>query len=236
MASQKCCRCRYITTTAPPRQRRGGAVVYNPENNPTYTRAEIEAIEKQYSGKVSILRRQDEMWDITKLEKFYNIINPLEVYSELIVYDLENRDAGTTDNIFFIKGGIYEINKKPLELEEGYYVVDVKSGKTIGDTARMQVAAYVKMCMVGGIEVGKDKMRGGLIAHTGSTTKTGIEGFNLIYMPMDEVESEYEDYRKISDIWEKKFGSMKPRIFAFPSIVSLKTEAQTKEAQDGDKL
>ena len=72
------------------------------------------------------------MYDIYKLQKWHEIVNPEVKESEMIVYSKKNKDAGQLDKLMFIKGGDYEINgAKPLHIPEGLYVVDLKTVKTV---------------------------------------------------------------------------------------------------------
>lgn len=197
----------------------GGAVIYQDYKVPPYTQEEIIEIEKSYSGKISILHTQDEMFEITKLERFYKIIQPEDMYSEMIIYDLENRDAGTLDNLFKIKAGEYPINGRiPIKLPEGYYIFDLKTGSYLGKEANMQVSVYAK-CVE---KMGICKIIGALIGHTSAKTKIGIEGFAGIYLSKQQLEEEYLDYRNIAKLWEKMFGDSKPKIFEIPSLIAIK--------------
>ena len=197
----------------------GGVVLYQPKNKPSYTREEVEQLMKENDNKVVIFHEQDEMYDMTKIQRFCEIVNPEFLQSEFIVIDIENRDAGTTDAIWGIKAGSYLVNgSKPLVLPEGKYIVDLKSGSVVGDEALMQIASYAKMA---------DKMEqgpivGGLILHTQGKNRSGIEGLNVIYLTKEEIDEEYHDYRLISEIWTKKFGSMKPTVRDLPTLIQLK--------------
>lgn len=197
----------------------GGAVIFNDYKVPAYTQAEIIEIEKKYGNKIAILPTQDEMYQMTKLERFYKAIQPEDLQSEMIVYDLENRDAGTLDNLLKIKEGEYLINgKTPLKLPAGFYIFDLKTGNYLGKEAQMQVAAYAK-CVE---KMSICKVVGGLIGHTSATTKTGIEGFATVYLNKEQLEEEYLDYRKVAGIWEKLFADTKPKIRELPSLITIK--------------
>lgn len=196
----------------------GGAVIYDNPKVPVYTKEEIEGLYKVYNNQVMVLTRQDEMYNAMKLQKFVDIVKPKVVANEVILYDLDCRDAGTADNIFDIKTGKYPINgSKLVELPEGRYIFDLKSGASIGKEARMQVATYAKMAEKGNF----GRIRGTLIGHTQSKTKTGIEGFSVSYQNEEEIEQEYQDYRDIAKVWERNFGNLKPTIREIPSLISL---------------
>ena len=194
----------------------GGAVIYNPPKTPLYTKKEIEELQKKYT-ETFILTNQNEMWDLMKLQKLVQILKPTPVASEVILYDIENREAGTVDNIFDIEAGSYKINgSTPLVLPKGRYIVDLKSGASIGD-GDMQVANYAKMaekCDYGSIQ-------GTLILHTKSKTKAGIEGLGVSYQDEKMVDQKYQDFRDISRVWERQFGNKKPIVRQIPGLITL---------------
>jgi len=197
----------------------GGVVIYDPIKTPVYTKEEIDEIIKKNNNNYFIIRDQNEMYQVMKLEKFYKALNPLSCISETIVYDIENRNAGTMDNMFSIREGEYEINGSvPLRLGEGFYIFDLKSGNYLGKEARMQVACYSKCAVAMGLV---DEVQGALIGHTASNTKKGIEGFSTIHLTQDDIEQEYQDYTDIAKVWERNFGNKKPTIRQIPGIIKL---------------
>lgn len=199
----------------------GGVVVYNPPQTPLYTKEEIDEIYKKYNGMVVVLTNQNEMWDMMKLQRFVEIVKPESVTSEAIVYDIENREAGTVDNIFDIKAGKYLVNgATPLVLPAGRFVFDLKTGASIGKEASMQVADYAVMAK----KSSYGAIKGTLIGHTQAKTKSGIEGFSLSYQDEAKVKEEYQDYRDIAKVWERNFGSKKPVIRQIPGMITLEKE------------
>ena len=196
----------------------GGVVIYNPYETPLYSKEEIDKIFKEYNGLATVLTNQNEMWDMMKLQKFVERVKPVSVASEVIIYDMENREAGTVDNIFDIKTGKYLVNgAKPLELPGGRYIFDLKSGAAIGKEASMQVADYAKMAE----KSGYGAIKGTLVGHTQAKTKTGIEGFSLSYQDENRVNEEYRDFRDIAKVWERNFGNKKPVIRQIPGMIVL---------------
>lgn len=201
-----------------------GAVIYQPDNHPIYNKDELSEVCKKYGNHVSIIRNQDEMYQVTKLQKFYKAINPTETNSEVTVCDPEMRDAGTTDNIFNISSGEYMVNgAKPLVLTGGKYIFDLKTGTAVGKEARMQVACYAKI--VEKMDMGP--IVGGLIGHTQAKTKNGIAGFSTIHMTQEELAIEYSDYRDVAKVWERNFGNTKPRVRTLPSIIVITDQTKS---------
>jgi len=196
----------------------GGAVIYNPFYEPIYSREKIIELEKQYNTNIIEIKNQDEMYQIDKLKRFYSIIKPASIYCEMIVYDIENRDAGTIDNVWTIKEGSYQVNgKEPIKLKEGIYIIDIKTGNYLGREAKMQTSAYTicyeKMMNLDVIGV--------LIVHTAAQTRSGIEGLKTIYLNRKQISEAYDDYKNISAVWEKQFANLKPTLRTLPSLLTL---------------
>lgn len=200
-----------------------GLVVFNDERRPVYTYAQLQEFDQQYDGRIAVLRTQEQMYDMTKLQRFYAEIKPKEMLAEHTLFSLSGRDAGTCDNVFSIDAGMYKIaGRDILELPKGRYIFDLKTGKQIGSDARMQVSRYAKMHE----EMGLGPIAGALIGHTQAQTRTGIEGFTTIYIPRNEIESYNDDYQHVAHMWNREFGSMKPTVFELPTLITLR---QAKE-------
>ena len=203
----------------------GGAVVYNPDRHPVYTKEELEEIYKKYNHNVCVLRKQDEMYDIMKLQKMCQILKPELKEAEKIVYSIEDRDAGTMDNLLGIKEGTYEVSgSKPLKLPGGLYPFDLKSGKVIDKGAKMQVSRYGILAE----KAGYGTMAGALLGHTGATTRTGIAGFSLIYISREEMLELNQQYLRVAKVWEDQFGTAKPKVIQIPGIISRVSFANEK--------
>lgn len=220
-----------------------GAVVYDdPTTRNTdfgYTREEIEEIYKRFNGNVWVLENQDEHYDFLKLVQMFNILKPDVVESEKKVYNVEHKEAGTADNIFVLKEGKYEISgSTPLKLPGGIYVGDLKTGAQISQEHKMQIAAYT-ICLE---SMGYDRFQGALIYHTQSTIKSGIQGLKVIYIPREEIEQLYADYRDISRVWERQGLGKKPIIRQMPCLVvrddkwkQSNSESATSEKESTEK-
>lgn len=198
----------YLMTT-------GGVVIYNPFQNPNYTDDEIAELRSKTD--VLILGNQGEMYDIYKLQKWHEIVKPESKASELIVYSKKNKDAGQLDKLMYIPGGEYEIaGAKPLKIEEGLYVVDLKTGKTVSEDAFLQISAYASCYM----EMTGITINGGLVIHTGSTTKKGIAGLSTKLRTMEEMKVDYAHYRAVAQVYDMT-ESKSPKIFEFPTLIKL---------------
>lgn len=199
-----------------------GVVVYQPWQHPNYTPEEIEALSSDNFGNLAVLQHQDEMYDIYKLKRWLDLVKPCMVASELIVYSVSNRDAGTADNVMDISEGEYAINgSKPLKIKAGRYIVDLKTGNVVDDNAYLQTAAYAK-CYE---EMGLGEITGSIILHTGAKTRSAIEGLSTLVRTKEEMEQDYQDYRLAAALWERKNGHMKPKVFEFPTLLNFKGDS-----------
>ncbi len=194
----------------------GGAVVYQDPRHPSYTEEELAEIKSKFLN-VVVLWTQEQMWNMHKLQRFVEIVKPRIVANEVTVAHIEHREAGTVDNIIWVEGGKYPVNgSTPVVLEEGYYIFDLKSGKTVSSDAYMQVADYVYCAET--MDFGPFK--GALIGHTQSKNKNGIEGFGLHVLNREQVDKYYQDYRDIARVWERQFASRKPVIRQIPALIT----------------
>lgn len=196
----------------------GGAVIYDPWDKPVYTAEGIADLKKQF-GEVAVLRTQDEMFQIVKLQKQFDTLKPKILGVEETVFDLENKDAGTIDGILWIEEGDYEISGvKPLHLESGVYVNDLKTGSYLDENVWLQLAPYAFMYEnMHGI-----KVRGALVTHTSAQTKGKIPGLKTMFRDRQTLlERDYNDYRHAAALWERQHEGDQPEIFQFPSMIHL---------------
>jgi len=197
---------------------KSGAVVYDPWQNPVYTEEGIAELKKRYTN-VAILRTQEEMWAITKLQRQFDIWTPGILGVEEKVYDLDHRDAGTIDSIYWTDGGDFLISgSKPLHLDPGIYINDLKTGSYVDDNVWMQLAPYAYMWE----KKHQAQVTGAMVTHTGSTIKTGIPGLKTMVRPRDLLlGKDYDAYRHAAALWERNHEGEQPETFEFPSLVQL---------------
>jgi len=196
----------------------GGAVIYDPWHRPAYSQEEIDELRRIYKSLV-ILRNQDEMYQVYKLQKQFEILSPLVVAVEMKVFDIDNFDAGSIDHVYKIKSGKYPIaGKEPLSLKEGIYIDDLKTGN-VDETTWRQLAAYSFMFEK---QTGM-KVEGALITHTGATIKSGIAGLKTLFCDRETLLGRhYKAYRNAAALWEDANENDKPEIFTFPTLITLK--------------
>ena len=165
-----------------------------------------------------ILQDQGEYLDFLKLHYFTEEVKPEFKGTEYILYSDKYLEAGTCDNILGIKEGNYKINgQKPLKLEAGTYIADLKSGN-LYDEAYMQLAAYASMYQEMGLVAAYGELKGALILHTKASIKTGIVGFGVKIRTMEELQEDFRDFRAVSVIWERSNKNKAPIDLTFPQI------------------
>ena len=178
-------------------------------------------------GFVETMKYQEEYFAVYKLYQFLETVKPKIRAAEMNVYSHKNREAGTLDTLLEIKEGFYRVNgSSPLFIKGGIYVGDVKSGNVVSDDAYMQTTDYASCCE----EMGMGPIEGTLILHTASKNRSGIYGFGVHLRNNKEMKEDYEDYRHVSKLWERKNKNIKPQLFEFPSYLKLGglNEAATK--------
>lgn len=194
-----------------------GAVIYNPWNKPTFTEEQIKEISDKHNGLISVLGEQSEMLAVWKLQRFFEITKPVIKDLEMNVYSIEDDIAGTLDNAFFFEKGKYDVSgAKGLTIEEsGIYICDLKTGNVVSDSAWAQIAAYEKAY----VAMGKEKPKGGMILHTSSPIKRGIEGFSCEIKTSEELKFHYNIYNHLSEVWKARNPNFGPVAFSFPAII-----------------
>jgi len=198
----------------------GGLVLYQPHRSPKYLQADLDAYMKEYDGHVELVRYQDEMLQVNKLAQLWDILKPEQVGAEVIVFSDKYREAGTADNIWKIKEGKYPINgRTPLFIPGGTYIVDLKSGKVVDDDAYMQTASYGNSYSEMNPKIAVD---GTLILHTGSSNKSGIMGLGVHLRNKEQLKQDFQDFRAVSTVWERKHPNFQPNLFEFPALLTLR--------------
>jgi hypothetical protein len=200
----------------------GGAIIYDPDRGAPYDDEELAGIKKYYNGNFFCLKNQDEMFQMDKLKRWLDIVEPIEVKCEQIVYNIEEKDAGTLDNLMLLGPGVYEINgSKPLKLEAGWYVCDLKTGSTISAKAKMQIARYSVMCeKLYAHEKHPIEIVGALILHTSASMRSGIEGLATVHIPREELLALNQDYLDIAKVWNRQCKSQKPKVRQLPALIA----------------
>jgi len=196
---------------------RGGLIIYQPWQRPNYSPEELEELKKRHALWV-IVQYQDEMYDLLKLSKFLSIVKPKIISTETTVYSLEDEDAGTLDALYHIEEGKYLVNgSKPLYLEKGLYVADLKTGSMVDKSAYRQTSSYVNCVR----KMGIGNPVGTLILHTQGKNRSAIEGFSVHLRTGDDLARDYQEFRMVSDLWMAEHRNDTPKVFEFPTLLQL---------------
>lgn len=195
----------------------GGAVIFNPWNSPKFTDDEIQKIKTEKNGLITILSNQDEMVAAWKIQQFFDRVKPKIKHLEMTVYSIEDDIAGTLDAALEIEKGVYDVSGlKGLTIpSSGIWIVDLKTGNQVSESAWAQIAPY----SVAYERMGLGETQGGLILHTSASTKKGIPGFSAETRTAKELVFHYEIYKHLSAVFDARNPNLGPIAFEFPSII-----------------
>jgi len=173
------------------------------------------------NGVMMVLEEQEEMLQVIKYKRWLDAVQPECVALETIVADSDIESAGTLDRVYHIKGGKYLVaGAKPLDVIEGLYVIDIKSSSSLDPKFYKQISTYAKMYA----KMYNVEFEGGMIIHTNADTKNGIMGLNTKMIDPHEMDEYYQDYLDIYKVWKRNNPTAHPKIFTFPSLLTLQTE------------
>jgi hypothetical protein len=199
---------------------RGGVVLFQP---PEWQSPDVELKEqneilirqcKANDIPFFILHNQDEMVQMNRIAAWFEIVKPEVEASELIIYSLTHDFAGTLDLKFSTTGGKFAVNGADgLELPAGRYIADFKTGQE-NDSHALQLAAY----LVADEECLGEKVDGAMIIYTNTKTKKGIEGLKTSFFSRAELDSSFETFKRIQEIWKFQHPNAAPKLFSFKSV------------------
>lgn len=202
--------------------KQGGAVVLMQGNKAKYTDAELAEIKKKHNGLIALIWDQFEYLQIFRYLQMLNELKPFNIISEHTIFSLKHRYAGTLDEMYYLEAGNYNINgSKPLKLDTGTYIADIKSSKTITDDAFNQLAAY----WVAQEEMSDQQIDGALLIHTNAQTKSGIEGLSVKVISRPEMEEYFDQFLKLFEVWKIKPSPAHPKVFSMPNQLIYKPVA-----------
>jgi len=211
---------------------KGGTVVYNSYAHPVYSTAQIAELEKKYK-EICIVRFQKEYLQLYRIWQWFQTVNPTNIQTEQTVFSLENKYAGTCDLLCYIKEGAYDIaGSTPLNLQEGYYVCDYKTGKGVSITYLMQLAAYIKAIEEADKQI---NIVGGLIIHPANEQITkGIAGLKTTAIDREEIEKHFKNFMNVYSVYKIEHPAPSPKEFSMPSLLTLQL-APTKKGKSNGK-
>lgn len=202
--------------------KQGGAVILMQGLKARYSDAEIADIKKLHNGLVALVWDQFEYLQVYRYWQLLKELSPKKIESERTVFSLKHRFAGTLDEKYLLDSGSYNINgSKPVKIEGGKYIADIKSSKTITDDNYNQLAAY----WVADEEMNGEQIDGALLIHTNAQTKSGIEGLSVKVISRPEMEEYFDQFLKLFEVWKIKPSPAHPKIFTMPNQLTYKPVA-----------
>lgn len=196
----------------------GTIILFNNPKAPAYTKEQILNIELDSKNGVMILSNQQEMLEVWRLQRFFDIVKPKIIGTEMTVLSEVYGYAGTTDHLWFINAGEYDLGDKEKFIIEksGHYILDIKTGKEDEYNYPEQLASYT----VAIEESGDYKIEGAIILYSNSSKKKGIEGFKFEMITKEELEYHFKGFIFQYNIWLKK-ANKSPKVFDLPSLLKI---------------
>ncbi|MCP4567181.1 MAG: hypothetical protein GY841_06345, partial [FCB group bacterium] len=185
---------------------------------------------ESYGYKLHEFKSQEEWLKVWRFSEWVKLVRPVNFASEVVVWDMVNRVAGSLDYLWYIKGGEYKVNgAKPIEIKEGFYVVDLKTGKVLDDDANVQVSKYREMLNIL-LDTGQlvfthngktvSRVDGGIILHVNSSTRTGIQGVSTKVLENCNGDAHYFN-NHLLPVWQRRNKDKQPKIFSMPTSIQL---------------
>lgn len=196
---------------------RGVIIILNSTKMPEYSAEQINNIAQESNKGVLILSEQQEMLEVWRLKKFFDIVKPKVIASEMTVYSETYGYAGTLDMLWYIEAGKYDLGDKVFfeVAESGNYVLDLKTGGEDDANYPEQLSAYCRAVTECDVEC-----KGAMIVYTNSKTKKGIEGLKIEQFNLDELRYHFDGFINQYKIWIKK-APKQPKIFDLPTVLRL---------------
>lgn len=202
---------------------KGGVIINSdPCNTDALTDDELHKLLKYRD--VYRVYNQFEYLQIYRFLQFMQIVEPEVIFSEETVFCSKYGFAGTLDLLLEIKEGEYKINgSKPLYIKGGYYLADLKTGKTMPEDVWMQLAAYRQGLTHERLshEDFDADLFGALCIHTNSQTRSNIEGLSVKLRTAEELDKDFEDFKKVLEVWKINPTVSGPKIFTMPAYLQV---------------
>jgi hypothetical protein len=162
---------------------------------------------------------QDEWLNIMRFKEFYDIFKPDVIGSEVVVYSVLHEFAGTCDLLCNLKAGEYKIGSRTkVQIpEDGLYIGDVKTGKSVDDDYHYQTAAYA----FASEEMGFGTPAGTFILHTSAGTNAG---WNVHPRTKEQVSDDIDTFFAAQKVFNSKNPNNSPRFQKMPSSITLTEE------------
>jgi hypothetical protein len=178
----------------------GSAIIYD-NGMGSITEEELKHYQNNYF--VTIIKNQEEFIALSRIHDLFELWQPEFLGTEIKVFSFAHKFAGTVDIIMRLKKGEYYINGGSYKIPEtGVYIVDIKSGSFVGDSAFFQTASYAWAAIESGV-INQSEFQGTIILHTNSTAKKGIEGLSVKIHDVSEVADDFEVFKDIYRVWKR---------------------------------
>lgn len=193
----------------------GYTIILQNPNQVNITARQISALKKK-DKKIWIVTDQAEMLQVQRLKKLLKLLNPKVIETERNLFNLDLGYAGTLDQLWEMKGGIYTISRmNTLNLEDGYYITDFKTGKGFDEKEYFtQLSAYAKAHPSAG------QIKGCLIIHLNSDTRSGIFGVKVYHMTLEMIDEYFEYFKNLLKVYRFK-NDLNPVHFTIDPICKL---------------
>lgn len=192
----------------------GHTIVF--QNLKTQNITDIELEEMKKTTMVHVVHEQTEMIQIARCRQLMDTLNVTVHESELNVFNLSGCYAGTTDGIWHIPSGEYDITGKPEHIDGGYYVIDFKTGKSFDESSVLeQLSAYYhalnEMHMASGIV-------GVIGIYLNADKKRGIAGVKCAIRTIDQIQQYWTAFQIQRDLFLYR-NNVIPKRFTFPAVI-----------------
>ena len=196
----------------------GTIILFNNPKSPTYTKEQIEAISTENKKGVQVLFDQQEMLEVWRLKRFFDIVKPKIIGNEMKILSEVFGYAGTLDHLWYLEANKYDLGDKEKFIIEksGYYILDIKTGKEDADNYPEQLASYTMAVE----ESGEYKIEGAIILYSNANKRKGIEGFKTDQYNKEQLEYHFKGFLDQFNIWIKK-ANKSPKVFDLPSLLSM---------------
>lgn len=190
----------------------GDVYLFNPRK-PAYNQVELNEQISASSNPWYILNNQQEMLEVFRFQSWLNEVSPSALASEITIFSLLHKFAGTLDLLLTIKAGKYNINgEKPIELPAGRFILDIKTGNEDDQNHPKQLAAYMQAYE----EDSNDEIVGGLIVYTNAKTKSGLK---TVFYSRETLLIEFERFLDVKKVFDH-YSTIKPEMLTLPAKIS----------------
>lgn len=209
---------------------RGGNVIFKPNQGGIFSYRELSDMEA--TAPFVTLFEQEEYWMVYKFGLWLNALKPEILYNEMTVYDELFGCAGTLDLLMKIPEGHDDI-------EPGHYIVDLKTGKDVGDEAYMQVSAYAELLRRTFIRENislQDEVKGAIVLHLNAKTKTGIEGLATHLRNREEMSDDLGVFMATHLVWKRKNMGGAPTVRELPALINLNVLTEEHAGEEAKQV